>query len=143
MQGRTSAQGGSEEQTVRFGAGALGSRTRECAAPAGRRGLPKPGSGQAPGVERRGRRGADRVSSGDLPGHVGSGQPLPPPPAPPPALSSSAFASRHGRPARACPSHRLRAANLIPRSCGRRRGSPPRRCRRPALVRPAQSRARK
>lgn len=138
--GRTSAHGGSDPQTVRSGAGA-----RECVAAAGGAGRRSPLRASRGRRVRRTRRGADRVRSGDVPAHVVSGQPPPPPPAPPPALCSSAFAPRHGRAALAGPSHRLRADNLIPRSCGHRRGSPPlrRRRRRRALVRPAQSRARK
>ncbi|XP_037706687.1 uncharacterized protein LOC119545203 [Choloepus didactylus] len=142
-QGRTSAQGGSEEQSVRFGAGPLELWTRERVAPAGEAGAAGSPRRASPGRQEGRAQGADLVSSGDLPGHVGSGQPPPPPPAPPPALSSSAFAPRHGRAACACPRCRLRTANLIPRSSGHRRGSPPGRRRRSALVRPAQSRARK
>lgn len=110
----------------------------------GRGGAGSPGWAQGdPGAARREDTEGRTGQAGDLPGHVGSGQPPPPPPAPPPALCSSAFAPRHGRAACACPRRRLRAANLIPPSSGRRRGSPPDRCRRPVLVRPAQSRARK
>ncbi|XP_070933516.1 uncharacterized protein [Macaca nemestrina] len=109
----------------------------------GRRRQPELRAGRFPSSQRGEHSGADGVSSRDLPGHVGSGQQPPPPPAPPPALSSSAFAPCHGRAAGAGPRRRLRAANLIPRSSGRCRGSPPGRRRRPALVRPAQSRARK
>ncbi|XP_061055191.1 basic proline-rich protein-like [Eubalaena glacialis] len=124
-QGRTSAQGGSEEQTVRSGAGAQGSRTPECAAPS--RDLRAAGAGLRASRGRRrrrtqtpedadpgGLRGADRVSSGDSPGHVGSGQPPPPPPAPPPALCSSAFTPLHGRAAHACPSRRSPGGRLNP-----------------------------
>lgn len=109
----------------------------------GRRRQPELGAGRFPSSQRGEHSGANGGSSRDLPGHVGSGQQPPPPPAPPPALSSSAFAPCHGRAAGAGPRRRLRAANLIPRSSGRCRGSPPGRRRRPALVRPAQSRARK
>lgn len=122
---------------VRSGAGAPGSGTPERVAPRGDAGVREPGSGQAPRArnweDTRGG-GGTRSARGDSPGHVGSGQPPPPPPAPPPALSSSAFAPRHGRAARARSSRRLRAAKSLPRS-------PPARCRRPALARPAQSRA--
>ncbi|XP_077822544.1 uncharacterized protein LOC716712 [Macaca mulatta] len=109
----------------------------------GRRRQPELRAGRFPSSQRGEHSGAHGVSSRDLPGHVGSGQQPPPPPAPPPALSSSAFAPCHGRAAGAGPRRRLRAANLIPRSSGRCRGSPSGRRRRPALVRPAQSRARK
>ncbi|XP_070336262.1 uncharacterized protein [Odocoileus virginianus] len=72
------------------------------------------GSRAPASADPRGLRGADRVSSEDSPGHVGSGQPPPPPLAPPPALSSSAFAPRHGRAARACPSRRSPGGRFNP-----------------------------
>ena len=145
MQGRTSAQGGSEEQTVRSSAGAPGSQTRESVAPvpearaAGawlwRAQTPDDSGGRtgsarrthlvmlAPGSRRH------RLSRRH--------QHFPPAPSPPATAAQPAPAPAAG----------VRAADLIPRSCGPRRGSTPSDCRRhrlrPVLARPAQSRARK
>ncbi|CAI9158907.1 unnamed protein product [Rangifer tarandus platyrhynchus] len=148
VQGRTSAQGGSEEQTVRSSAGAPGSQTRESGAPA-------PGA-RAAGVGLW--RAQTREDSG---GRTGSArrthlvmltpgsrrrrlsrrhQHFSPAPSPHATAAQPAPAPAAG----------VRAADLIPRSCGPRRGSTPSGCRcrrrrrlRPVLARPAQSRARK
>lgn len=134
---------------MRSGAGALGSRTPECAAPAPD--LRAAGAGLRASRRRRLRRTQTREDSG---GRTGSARETHLVMSAPGSLRHRLprrhqhFAPAPSRPSTAAqptpaPAAGVRAADLIPRSCGARRGNPPRGCRRPLLARPAQSRARK
>lgn len=122
---------------MRSGARAPGSRKRERvalareapAAGAGRRAIPEQQEGKTP----RGGRGQFQGLTWSCWPRAAAATAS--------RAATNTFLQRLRAPPR--PRRRLRAANLIPRSSGRRRGSPPGRRRRPALVRPAQSRARK